>query len=136
IFDMEALLEVSPRLINRVEIVTAPYLRSDVTFGGIISLITKDNDMGYIDLPSSGLLLKYQMLERDMPEDPILKVAESMLPDSRNTLLWDPHIRLEPGDDVNLEFTTSDTRGSYEVRIRGWTSEGRAFEETIPFEVR
>lgn len=136
IFDMEALLEVSPRLIDRVEIITAPYLRSDVTFGGIISLITKENDMGYIDLPSSGLLLKYQMLEQKMPEDPILKVTKSNLPDTRNTLLWEPHITLEPGKDLSLDFTTADTRGDYEVTIRGWTSEGRSFEKRIPFVVR
>ncbi len=57
IFDIEAVLAVSPRLIERIEIVNAPYIRGNVTFGGIISLISKNNDLGYIDLPSSGLKL-------------------------------------------------------------------------------
>ncbi len=63
IFDVEAVLAVSPRLIDRVEIVNAPYIRGNVTFGGIISLISRNNDLGYIDLPSSGLLVNYRMLD-------------------------------------------------------------------------
>ena len=41
IFDLEALLAVSPRLVDRFEIVNAPYTRGNVTFGGIINIITK-----------------------------------------------------------------------------------------------
>jgi hypothetical protein len=136
IFDMEALLEVSPRLVQRIEIITAPYLRSDVTFGGIISLITKEKNMGYIDLPSSGLLLKYQMLEEELPADPLRQVDQSFLPDARNTLYWEPHVGLEPGEKVSLSFDSGDTRGSYELYIRGLSSEGRPVEKIIPFEVR
>jgi hypothetical protein len=135
IFDMEALLDVSPRLVERIEIITAPYLRSDVTFGGIISLLTKENDMGYMDLPSSGLLLKYQMLEEELPADPLPEVELSYLPDTRNTLFWQPHLELEPGERLNLEFSSGDTRGRYELHIRGITSEGRPVAQVIPFEV-
>jgi len=135
IFDMDALLAVSPRLIQRVELITAPYIRSDVTFGGIISLITKNHDMGYIDLPSSGLLLKYQMLDKALPEDPIETVIDTHLPDSRNTLFWEPHIRLEKGESLELDFSTSDTPGSYELFIRGILSDGSSFVKLLPFQV-
>ena len=75
IFDIEAVLAVSPRLIDRIEIVNAPYIRGNVTFGGIISLISKKNDLGYIDLPSSGLLVNYQML--DQPFEPALAASQN-----------------------------------------------------------
>jgi hypothetical protein len=76
------------------------------------------------------------MLEREVPEDPIPVVSESMLPDTRNTLLWEPFIRLEPGEDLRLDFTTADSRGPYEVLIRGWTSAGRPIEKRLSFEVQ
>ena len=42
IFDVESALAVSPRYIDRMEIVDAPYIKGNVTFGGIINLISKE----------------------------------------------------------------------------------------------
>jgi len=46
VFNVESLLAVSPRYIDRLEIVDAPYIRGNVTFGGIINLISRNDDMG------------------------------------------------------------------------------------------
>ncbi len=64
IFDVDAILDISPRYVDRFEIVDAPYIRGNVTFGGIINIVTRNDDMGFVDLPASGLLLNFQMLER------------------------------------------------------------------------
>jgi len=136
IFDIEAVLAVSPRLIDRIEIVNAPYIRGNVTFGGIISLISKNNDLGYIDLPSSGLLVNYQML--DQPREPSFEeaVADTRLPDVRNTLYWNPELILGPDESQVIRFTTSDQAGEYEMLIRGSDSTGRYVEKRIHFQVR
>jgi hypothetical protein len=133
IFDVEAVLAVSPRLIDRLEIVNAPYIRGNVTFGGIISLISKNNDLGYIDLPSSGLLVDYQML--DLPrEDPEMQgIGDPRMPDVRNTLYWNPELSPSPGTDQRISFRTSDLKGEYEILIRGTGSDGRYFEKRLPF---
>jgi len=133
IFDVEAVLAVSPRLIDRLEIVNAPYIRGNVTFGGIISLISKNNDLGYIDLPSSGLLVDYQML--DLPrEDPEMQgIGDPRMPDVRNTLYWNPGLILSPGTNQHISFRTSDLKGEYEILIRGTGSDGRYFEKRLPF---
>ena len=135
IFDVEAVLAVSPRLIDRLEIVNAPYIRGNVTFGGIISLISKNNDLGYIDLPSSGLLVDYQML--DLPrEDPEMQgIGDPRMPDVRNTLYWNPELSPSPGTDQHITFRTSDLKGEYEILIRGTGPGGRYFEKRIPFRV-
>jgi len=135
IFDVEAVLAVSPRLIDRLEIVNAPYIRGNVTFGGIISLISKNNDLGYIDLPSSGLLVDYQML--DLPrEDPEMQgIGDPRMPDVRNTLYWNPELSPSPGTDQHITFRTSDLKGGYEILIRGTGPGGRYFEKRIPFRV-
>jgi hypothetical protein len=133
IFDVEAVLAVSPRLIDRLEIINAPYIRGNVTFGGIISLISKNNDLGYIDLPSSGLLVDYQMLDlpRDDPE--MQGIGDPRMPDVRNTLYWNPELILSPGTDQHISFRTSDLKGEYEILIRGTGSDGRYFEKRLPF---
>jgi hypothetical protein len=135
IFDAEAVLAVSPRLIERVEVVNAPYIRGNVTFGGIISLISKNNDLGYIDLPSSGLLVNYQMLDvpgTDVTQDGVL---DPRLPDVRNTLYWNPELELNPNEGKKISFRTSDQQGSYEILIRGTDSTGKFLEKRVPFRV-
>lgn len=135
IFNVDAILAVSPRLIDRVEIVNAPYIRGNVTFGGIISLISKNNDLGYIDLPSSGLLVKYRML--DVPGSDTIQngVVDPRLPDVRNTLYWNPGLKLDSDMEEQITFRTSDLKGEYEILFRGTDSSGAFFEKRVPFSV-
>jgi hypothetical protein len=135
IFDIEAVLAVSPRLIERVEIVNAPYIRGNVTFGGIISLISKNNDLGYIDLPSSGLLVNYRMLDLPGSGTHLTVVEDPRLPDVRNTLYWDPKLELQSGEVQRISFRTADLKGDYEILFRGSDSNGKYLEKRVPFRV-
>ena len=135
IFDIEAVLAVSPSLIDRVEIVNAPYIRGDVTFGGIISLISRNNDLGYIDLPSSGLLVDYLMLDPWVSDSIHPVDPDSRLPDVRNTLYWKPDMHLQPELKQKVSFYASDAMGDYEILIRGIDSRGKYFSKTVPFRV-
>jgi hypothetical protein len=133
IFDVEAVLAVSPRLIDRVEIVNTPYIRGNVTFGGIISLISKNNDLGYIDLPSSGLLVNYRMLDLQVTDTVQNGILDPRLPDVRNTLYWNPGLELNSETAQRISFRTSDLKGSYEILIRGTDSTGKFMELSVPF---
>jgi hypothetical protein len=135
IFDIEAVLAVSPRLIDRIEIVNAPYIRGNVTFGGIISLISKNNDLGYIDLPSSGLLVNYQMLDQSMGDSQTAAISDPRFPDVRNTLYWNPGLMLNPDESGVIRFHTPDLEGEYEILIRGSDATGKFMEKRIPFRV-
>jgi len=135
IFDVEAVLAVSPRLIDRVEIVNAPYIRGNVSFGGIISLISKNNDLGYIDLPSSGLLVNYRMLDQHVSDTVTNGILDSRLPDVRNTLYWNPGLEMNPETDRRISFLTADMKGEYEILIRGVDSTGKYLEKRVPFRV-
>ncbi len=136
IFDVEAVLAVSPRLIQRVEIVNAPYIRGNVTFGGIISLISINNDLGYIDLPSSGLLVNYRMLDIPRTDSTMDGVTDPRLPDVRNTLYWNPKLRLDPNQSQKISFSTSDLKGEYELLIRGADASGKFLEKRVVFTVQ
>ena len=135
IFDVEAVLAVSPRLIDRVEIVNAPYIRGNVSFGGIISLISKNNDLAYIDLPSSGLLVNYRMLEIPASDTIHNGILDSRLPDVRNTIYWNPALEMNPEMDQRISFLTADLKGEYEILIRGVDSTGKYLEKRVPFRV-
>ena len=135
IFDIEAVLAVSPRLIDRVEIVNAPYIRGNVSFGGIISLISKNNDLGYIDLPSSGLLVNYRMLDLSASDTIQYGIQDPRLPDVRNTLYWNPGLELNSTTGKRISFRTADLKGEYEILIRGIDSTGKYVEKRAGFSV-
>ena len=125
IFDIEAVLAVSPRLIDRVEIVNTPYIRGNVSFGGIISLISKNNDLGYIDLPSSGLLVNYRMLDFSASDTIQYGIQDPRLPDVRNTLYWNPDLYTREDGSISFEFYTADETGDYTVFVEGISPEGK-----------
>jgi hypothetical protein len=133
IADIESLLAVSPRLVARIEIVDAPYIRGNVTFGGIINVVSRKGDLAMIDLPESGLLLHYQMFDPKNSNIPDFCSEDDHLPDVRNTLFWNPQLELTPGTDTVITFHTSDSYGEYVVLVRGFDSQGSYFEQGIPF---
>ena len=133
IFNVEAVLDISPGYIDRIEIVEAPYIKGNVTFGGIIHMISRNDDMGYIDLPASGLLVNYRMFDENLQGDQIDQPNDPRLPDVRNTLYWNPFIELISGENREISFQSPDMAGDYLVIIRGYNSEGYYFEKSMPF---
>jgi len=116
--DIERVLAMSPKGIERIELVNAPYIKGSITYGGIISFISKKNDFAGIDLPASGTFIHYQFLDDcccSLPSDPI----PENIPDARNTVYWDPDVK--PDQDVNaiIHYFAPDTPGVYNIILRG-----------------
>lgn len=115
--DMEKVLGMSPRNIERIELVNAIYIKGNVTYGGIISFISKKNDFAGIDLPSSGTFINYRFLEECREEVHAGKLA-GHLPDSRNTVYWNPDVQTDNTGRAEILFTSPDTPGKYIILLR------------------
>lgn len=50
---------------------------------------------------------------------------QSMDPDLRRTLYWNPYLRMGQGHDLQLSFFSADLPTTYVIRVEGLTSEGR-----------
>jgi hypothetical protein len=135
IFDVESLLSINPRDVERVEVIRAPYIRGNVTFGGIIQVITRNGNMGTIDLPSSGMLLHYQKYTAPRGVTTDLYPTDPREPDTRNTLFWEPSVVVIPGESRELVFHAPDQKGTYEIIIRGYGRDAGCREERILFRV-
>ena len=64
--------------------------------------------------------------------DPVQERRRSLsVPDRRNTVYWNPSVRLRPGEPVEIPLMTEDLAdGPYYLRIEGRTSDGRRIAET------
>lgn len=61
--DVDKILAVPPIAIDRIEMINEPYLKGGTLYGGIISIFSKKGDFAGVELPASGIFIKYRFLE-------------------------------------------------------------------------
>jgi hypothetical protein len=133
ITDINNILSLSPQKIARIEIVNKPYVKGNLTYGGIISILSREGDFAGIDLPGSGLFVKYDFLAPTCQCRNKGPVTPN-IPDSRNTVLWNPDFQMKTDAGKNkIIFDTPDTPGRYIILIRGVFPDGRVFSQQVPF---
>jgi hypothetical protein len=131
--DPSKILALTPTSISSIEVVNVLYEKGDMIYGGIINFISKKNDFAGIDLPSSGIFINYGFLADSIPKQKINLLPH--IPDTRNTLYWNPQFVLNKNNTANVSFTTSDTPGRYRVILNGIDLKGETFRQTATFEV-
>jgi hypothetical protein len=121
--DIEKILAMSPQEIERIELLNSPYVKGNITYGGIISFVSKKNNFAGIDLPKSGTFVNYSFLEECIDTIP---PAPSLLhiPDSRNTIYWNPAIQADDEGTSAISFTAPDTPGKYYIILREMSTTG------------
>jgi hypothetical protein len=128
-------LAIPPANISRIEVVNMLYVKGDQTYGGIINFISKNGDFAGIDLPSSGIFINYRFIA-DSSHYKRTCMPHQHFPDTRNTLYWEPELRLNSGNSAKVSFTAADTPGKYLIILSGMTLKGEPFRQISEFWVR
>lgn len=121
VYDVNKLLSASPKGVDRIEIINVPYIKGEMIYGGVISIISKNDDFAGIELPSSGLYINYNFFEKNT-ESQIPESKNINLPDIRNTLYWIPDLRINNFKEIS--FKTADSPGNYIIVVRSINSKG------------
>jgi len=117
VFNTEAILNISPRYIQRIELLDEPYIHGNITFGGVMNIISRKDDLGYVNLPSSGILLNYQMSADEAPAG-IISINQQDTPAASNALYWNI-IQQDESGEIPVQLPGGMTRGTYTIRIQG-----------------
>lgn len=133
--DAETILEIDPSLCSKVEVVESPVLILDSTFYGVVSLYTKNSDLDGIELPEHFTRIEYELY------DPPKKIfipdeLEPNIPYYRNTLFWKPSLKLKQDEIENIKFITGDSKGLYEVMVKGIDKQGAIYKSVQYFSVQ
>jgi hypothetical protein len=130
--DPNRILNILPEKIDRIETISSPYIKGGTTYGGIISIISKNKDYAGIDLPTSGVFLSFNFWSKNcsLVNDQVLLKNQ---PDLRNTLFWESGISLPVKGEKVLKVKTSDSVGEYLVVFRGLNSKGKTFMQKTSF---
>ncbi|GAB3932809.1 hypothetical protein [Larkinella terrae] len=139
IFSMDRVMEIDPRKVQKLEVMTRRYIVGPLVFDGLISFTTYKGDLAGYRPDAKALLADYEGLQvpRDfyVPRYDTPQKSGSRLPDLRNLLHWVPSVKLNAQGKAQLEFYTSDEDGTYRFVINGITADGRAGGKQGSFEV-
>jgi hypothetical protein len=117
VFDIDRILAVPPDRIERIEVVSEPYIRGDITYGGIISFFSKKGDLAGIDLPSAGRFITYSMLNSQSAQ--VAPMPSSLrIPAIQNCLYWNPSLPLKTKEPQRISFDAGDSPGDYLIVVR------------------
>lgn len=135
VFDQEAVMDLSPEKIRRIDVINEIYVKGDVSFGGVISIFSRKGDMAGIDLPQGSYFFDFQTLEPLATEEAELPGPGDRIPDTRNTILWLDDVTVDRGSPVELRCIMPDQPGDYMVFVRGVTPAGKVHSDTERFRV-
>lgn len=139
VYDIEELMKVSAKELERVEIINTRYFYSDYIFEGIISFVSMEGMLNAIESSSSVFRQVYEGCLKDeifySPDYSNDSARLSRIPDFRNTLYWNPDVATSADGAAAVEFCTSDESMEYTVIIEGLTSGGTRLQYTAPLQV-
>lgn len=134
IFDPNVIMNLDISQIEKVEVINRPYVLGENTFQGILSISTKNNVLADILKPEAGVFTAYQTIEPEYGPKAFYcncNSGKTRIPDFRTTLFWNPHIELTKKS-LNIEFTTSDDTGAYNIVVKG-INNGTPFFKKMKF---
>jgi hypothetical protein len=124
--DLKTVADLDPDLVEKIEVIWEKYRIGGYVFNGIVHIITKAGDFSTVPLPDNAVRLHYKVI--DPPPSfvsPGYSSPESLnspVADYRNTLYWNPNIRLDNTGKAKIEFWTSDVKSDYLIDIKGYVS--------------
>ncbi len=132
--EIDKLLEVSPKRIERIEILNKPYIKGDLTYGGIVNIFSTEGDLAGMELPKSGLFFNYQLFSEQQAYN-----YDQLVPDNepimRNTLYWS--VLGSDADSLSeLTFNVGDLPGKFMVQLYGISPDGMVVCDTASFIVQ
>lgn len=120
----EALLAMSNKHIERIEVINGGYIVGNYKYSGLICIYSNKQDLAGIELNKNIQFFNYQLLSEhgysfpDYSSDSTPKIA-----DLRNLLFWQPQLELSSEKASKISFYTSDASGQYIVTLSGISDE-------------
>lgn len=135
----EFMFNYDPSLIERIHIYTKRCHFGGELYDGIVEFFSLSGRLLEANFGKSIQLIPYEGPQAfeplNAPDYSIEKNRNRWLPDTRNTLLWKPHVRTAGLSSLQIPFDTSDLTGDYTVTVEGLTTDGQWINTTTTFPV-
>lgn len=124
--------------IHNIDVIQTERAFGDLVFYGVISIISKSNEIVKTKPASNSLRIKNDRTN-------ICKNFEAVNPNSikerhtpffRQLLYWNPNLELKGNQPTDLEFYTSDNLGNFTIKMEGITENGLPVSSSFSFQVQ
>ena len=140
VFDFNKFMELDPLLLYKVEVFNKRYFLGASVFNGVLNWTSYKNDLAGFDPSAHATIIDYDGLQTERefyaPKYETEEQRSGHLPDFRNVLQWNPHIKIAPGSRKEISFYSSDITGKYLVEIEGISKNGMCGNKIFTFEVK
>ena len=140
IFDFDYVMNYDPLKVEKIGVVNDVYRMGSIEYSGIVEFTTYRGDFDEQQLPEyivekvyHGLQAPRTFYSPDYSND---RQQLERIPDYRNTMYWNPMVKVGNEKNVELEFFTSDEKGTYQIEINGITSTGQPLHIRDSFVVK
>ena len=139
VLEHELIYSYDPLLVEKIQIYDNPYVLGGYVFDGIIELTTYRRIRQNLNLNRASQIISYEgpqlPYRLDVPDYSKEINRQSLIPDGRHTLLWNPDVRSVGQTSIRLPFDTSDLTGEFQATVEGITKEGTIIFATAVFQV-
>ncbi|MCB2219807.1 MAG: hypothetical protein KQI35_05370 [Bacteroidetes bacterium] len=138
ITDAGLLLNLHPAQIDRIEVMNRTYIMGDLTIRGLVSIRTKTDNFGGIDLSDEVVFINYRTRSLPAKFTPVSKHEIESLSKTIpwfKTLLFYDQINGNDNETLIHEFFTSDHPSRYQVILSGHTISGQKIRGSTSFQV-
>ncbi len=123
--DAERILSYNPLKIKSAGITVNRVFLGPAVFDGLLSLQTYEGQLEGYSPPNATVFDMDGASKGEAAPSNTGRSAEDSRPDKREQLYWEPSRRSQ-GDPLTIDFSTSDVRGRFLLRIEGFTDKGEA----------
>ena len=134
--DIEQVLSLSSKEVERIEVVTSPYYLYGNIYDGIIHVITFEGDAASLSISKGAIKRPYAFLSPEQSFIPFQpEKAKKRIPDIRHLLHWAPMIQTNKQGKARISFWSSDVNGSFKIQVLGLSAQGLRAKQEKTFEV-
>ena len=130
--DVKKVLVLGSEQIKKIEVFEVEREFGDLAFSGVISIVTKSNEIMNTTPAPYSLRLRNDIVNvggRLVAVNPNL-IHNKNLPIFKQLLYWNPNLELSGNNTTNIEFFTSDYAANYIIKIEGVSDDGIPLSST------
>lgn len=121
--DINKVMSLDPQTIDHIDVISSEYYYKSEHFYGIVHIVSKSHKCELQELPINTERYYLPLFLSEIAKTNYQKPQENH-PDFRTDLLWEPNIELTKDQNFEIDFTSSDLKGKYELTIEGISNIG------------